>query len=133
MNTTNYARIIGTRHTIQLGPSSHRCYHTFKWEGGSTWPVEIGNELLHEIGVLSFPWPLVKIKECYDRDTVIFVRGDVAGGWWAKFCVVRALLSQRLKWIKCRVIITAMVWDWAWVPSGTEPQWSHIGKKRREV
>jgi len=119
---TDYAYIMGRRHSFFRG----RYYNTFEWQGKAHWPVLISYSVFDPADLSQLPWPLRKVEDCPPLDAAIYVRTDVAGGWWARLVVARKLLGQRWMWFYVRLIMTAMVWECAYVPTGTAPSWRDL-------
>jgi hypothetical protein len=119
---TQYARIIIHQHEIARG----RHYQTYEWDGSPYWPVRVDAYEAQE-WLNSYPWPLHKIStDPFGGDYATYMRLDILGGWWARGYVARRLAVQSLKWFHCRLVMTAMVWGFAFVPIYEEPQWKHL-------
>lgn len=77
------------------------------------------------------PWKLrrLPILDWYDNFNPVFVRSD---GWLLPLALLNDFRIRLLKlrtWFVVRLIMTAMVWGLAYIPSGDIPSWRHIGKR----
>lgn len=119
---TEYARLTVRR--TQL--IRNRFYDTFEWQGEPRWPVIISYDVERDGMLKRFPWPLRKVEDRPWEGCAIYIRTDVYGGWLARLLVARHLLGQRLLWFYARLIMTAVVWECAYVPFGTIPSWRDL-------
>jgi hypothetical protein len=119
------ADIIITRHNIY----HNYHYYTFKWEGKKTATTLIDRES-YELFKNQFPWKLKVIEFNLMANSYVVARKDNvlcinAICHWIKAYAKRITIKT-----KCRIIITAMIWNLAYVPDGEIPEWKHIGKKK---
>jgi hypothetical protein len=122
--SANYARIAVRTHELILG----RRYFTYEWEGKRHWPVYISHAYIAnvEAELKNMPWPLVKVRDEPWLGSAEYIRGDVAGGWWARAIVARNLAAQVFAGIYARLIMTAMIWGFAYVSPAVSPSWRDL-------
>jgi len=116
----DYARIEITHNLLPLG----RTFVSFEWKGSPWLPVLIdwrNTDYLKEM-----PWRLKKIGSDVSWPADVYVRTDRL--YW--LTGVRVYTERLYRSIRARIVMTAYVWDLAYVPEAVSPAWAHLFKKR---
>ena len=111
-------------------PACEGCTITrFEWRGDRRKPAKVFIGPADRIERLEdLPWPLKVIERDHAIDLAVVVRLD--SGLSCHYYWCRAAMRRLKQWLSVRLILTAQVWGFAYVPYGEIPSRKHLFRKR---
>ncbi len=102
----------------------------YSWVGSPYAQVSLERRLWEDRDRM--PWQLESIFSDNFESRVIAVRVDVPVPFYAYHRFERDVLAivSALLWCRALLILTAMVWGFAYVPQGVFPSWEHLFQRR---
>lgn len=120
---TEYAEIRVSQSEF-LGRLMERRY---EWIGPLAAPVRVQYHQCLDLSEL--PWRLTKLYDDFLWGGAVCVRQDGPRALTGRITKARYVCRTAATSVRCRVIMTAMLWGLAHVPPNEIPSWCHLWKK----